>query len=501
VDSDLTAAKSWLLNIQRKLYKWSKEHPDKAFEDLWSWITDPRNLKLAFHRVATNKGRNTPGIDGMTMKKIQNKIGEAQYLSSLRDEWRSGRYKPSPVRRKWIPKLGKPNKFRGLGIPTIDDRIIQSAVKQIIEPIFEARFMHVSHGFRPGRAVRDAMAEIRNIMHTRTPDKITGKRSKPPYDWVIEGDIQSCFDQIDHHALMQRVRKGIADRKVNRLITAFLQAGVMEELQLVKTHAGTPQGGILSPLLANIALSAIEERYRRWFYPQDRKYPIASAYQNRKRDAANQIAAFFPIRYADDFLLFCIGTREQAEAEKEQLAIYLKQELGLTLSHEKTRITALTAGVDFLGYRIRSRMSSKFGWILLTHIPSQAKALLRQKIKALTKRNTTFYSFMGLLKKVNSLLKGWGYFYRHASFAWDAFNDLDCFAFHRIERWLRRKHPGTGIRELYRKYYGRAGSGQQLRWCEGDIFIFRLAEIRWGYWDLRKRKLPPFIFATGEPGA
>ena len=265
MDSDLQSANAWVLSVQTKLYQWSRQHPDEAYRELWNWITDPRNLRCAWQRIATNKGHRTPGIDGQTVGRIRQAEGETLFLDQLRRALRSGSYRPSPCRRKLIPKPGKPGLFRPLGIPTIKDRVVQCAVKQILEPIFEAQFWHVSYGFRPGRGCHGALEHIRMTIRPRAT-AMDGKRYTMPYQWVIEGDIKGCFDHIDHHALMQRIRHRVADRRVNRLVVQFLKAGVLMEEQFIQTPTGTPQGGVLSPLLANIALSAIEERYERWVH-------------------------------------------------------------------------------------------------------------------------------------------------------------------------------------------------------------------------------------------
>ena len=152
MDKVFQSDQDWLLDIQRKLYQWGGKNPNEPYRDLWNWVIDPRNLRLAFKRVSTNRGRSTPGVDGVTSRKIQAN-GEEAFLVNLRVRLKQKTYQPSPVRRKWIPKPGKPGQRRGLGIPTIEDRVIQSAIKQVVEPIFEARFLQVSFGFRPGRAV------------------------------------------------------------------------------------------------------------------------------------------------------------------------------------------------------------------------------------------------------------------------------------------------------------------------------------------------------------
>ena len=160
VDSGNKAPQAWLLGVQRKLYQWSRENPGEPYGDLWNWVTDPRNLHMAWRTIAGNRGRRTPGVDGATVEKIATGIGVDKFLQGLREELRSGDYRPSPARRKWIAKPGKPGKFRPLGIPTVKDRVVQCAVKQVLEPIFEADFQPVSYGFRPRRRAHDAIAEI-----------------------------------------------------------------------------------------------------------------------------------------------------------------------------------------------------------------------------------------------------------------------------------------------------------------------------------------------------
>ena len=246
MDTGHQTEQAWLLSVQRKLYQWSREYPDEQYRELWGWFTNPCNLRCAWQRISTNKGNRTPGIDGKTVGSIRRDEGEVAFVDALRRELREGRYRPSPCRRKLIPKRGKPGEFRPLGIPTIKDRVVQAAVKQILEPIFEAQFWHVSYGFRPGRGCHGALEHIRMTMRPRATGT-NGKRNTAPYQWVIEGDIKGCFDHIDHHALMQRIRRRVGDRKMCRVVVQFLKAGVLTEEQFVRTTAGTPQGGS-SPL-------------------------------------------------------------------------------------------------------------------------------------------------------------------------------------------------------------------------------------------------------------
>ncbi len=330
MDSDERADEAWLLGVQRKLYQWSRNNPESCYRELWNWVTDLRNLRRAWRKIAGNKGSRTAGIDGMTVMRIRNGEGSEAFLVKLRDELRTGRYRPSPCRRKLIPKLGQPGKFRPLGIPTVADRVVQDAVKNLLEPIFEAHFWHVSYGFRPGRGCHGALEHIRMAIRPRAKAG-DGRRQRGPYQWVIEGDIKGCFDHIDHHLLMERIRARIGDLKVTKLVRQFLRAGVLEEGFLLPTTAGTPQGGVISPLLANIALSAIEERYERWVHHRQKirahrtSDGVKAAREARMSDRRRGVPVFFPIRYADDFVILVLGTREQAEHEKVELAGHLRR--------------------------------------------------------------------------------------------------------------------------------------------------------------------------------
>jgi RNA-directed DNA polymerase len=207
--------KSWLQSEQRRLYEQSRNNPDYVFRKLWGFITDPRNLRIATARVAQNKGARTAGVDGLTVRRVLG-VGVDTFVQDLRSELRAGAYRPSPVRRVLIPKPGQPGKFRPLGIPTVRDRVVQAAVKNILEPVFEADFYPVSYGFRPGRGVHGALEHLRLLL--RPKDAAMEPDRRLPYQWAIEGDIKGCFDNIDHHGLMSRVRRRIADTKVNRLV-------------------------------------------------------------------------------------------------------------------------------------------------------------------------------------------------------------------------------------------------------------------------------------------
>jgi len=312
----------WLLSMQRKLYRRSWENHDYVFHKLWGLVTDSRSLRISFARVARNRGRRTAGVDGITVRKIVEGIGVEAFVAQTRAELRSGAYRPSPVRRVLIPKAGKLGEYRPLGIPTVKDRVVQATMKNIMEPIFEAGFYPASYGFRPGKHAHAALEHLRLLLRPRAVQPATDPHRRLPYQVAIEGDIKGCFDNISHYGLMRRVRQRISDAKVNRLVLAFLKAGVLSEEQFLRSDAGAPQGGILSPLLSNIALSVIEEQYERHVWPRrtptvlaDEKAIVKRAIGNRWRDRQRGKVVLFPIRYADDFVVLVGATSSGSQSE------------------------------------------------------------------------------------------------------------------------------------------------------------------------------------------
>lgn len=505
VDSDDQADAAWLLSIQRKLYQWSEANPDDCYRELWNWVTDPRNLRCAWRQIASNRGARTAGVDGMTVGRIRTTTGHDAYLQALRDDLRAGRYCPSPCRRKWIPKSGKPGKFRPLGIPTVTDRLVQCAIKNVLEPIFEATFWHVSYGFRPGRGCHGALEHIRMAIRQVKADD--GRRHRGPYQWVIEGDIKGCFDHIDHHRLMQRVRARIGDLKVTRLVRQFLKAGVLEEAFLHPTHEGTPQGGVISPLLANIALSAIEERYERWVHHRTKAHSdrqcdgMTAARHCRTTDRRRGRPVFFPIRYADDFVILVAGQRADAEAEKAALAQYLREVTGLELSPEKTHVTDLRDGFEFLGQRVRLKWHPKFGLLPRIEIPKRKQADLRYRVKQMTRRNSTHQPLTDRIQALNPVLRGWGQYYRFCTGADAIFNRLDFYVGDRIWRWLRKKHKGlrrpcTRLRRLP----SQVRPTRQV-WRENNSEQFLIATLHVQRYRLAWMPSPHFACVPGEPDA
>ncbi|MCA1820914.1 MAG: group II intron reverse transcriptase/maturase, partial [Pseudonocardia sp.] len=233
--------------MQAKLHRWAVADPGRRFDDLFNFVYDPATLSMALDRVASNQGANTPGVDGLTVTGVEEQLGVPGFLDDLRAAVKDGSFRPLPVRERKIPKPGGSGKVRKLGIPTIADRVVQAALKLVLEPIFEADFLPVSYGFRPKRRAHDAIAEIHHF----------GTRG---YRWVLDADIEAAFDNLSHSFVMQRVRARVKDKRVLALVKAFLKAGVLTELgEHRETLTGTPQGGILSPLIFNIALSALDE--------------------------------------------------------------------------------------------------------------------------------------------------------------------------------------------------------------------------------------------------
>jgi RNA-directed DNA polymerase len=222
-------AEARVLHVQTKLHKWASTDPEKQFRDLFNLVCDRTTLQVAWQRIRANRGSRTTGVDGMTRADVEDRIGVGRFLEELRVSLKDGSYRPQPVRERSIPKPGT-RKVRRLGISTLRDRVVQMALKLVLEPIFEPDQYRSSYAYRPGRRAQDAVAEIVHAINNG-------------YEWVIEGDLEACFDTIPHRLVVERVRRRITDRRVIALIKAFLAAGVLTELgELHRSVIGTPQG-------------------------------------------------------------------------------------------------------------------------------------------------------------------------------------------------------------------------------------------------------------------
>ena len=327
-----------------------------------------------------------------------------------------------------------------------------------------------------------------------------------PYQWVIEGDIKGCFDHIGHHFLMERVRESVADRKVNRLIVRFLKAGVLENFIYRPTPTGTPQGGVLSPLLANIALSAIEERYWQWVrHPHDAKFHsngMRRASDRRIRDRRAGRPVFYPVRYADDFLIFVTGSYDDAVAERQALADWLREEMGLTLSEQKTRITALTEGFRFLGCRVRLKWDDRFGYGCRVEVPKEVVNDFRRRVKNVLRRQTQVRSLQSMLRELNPILRGWAGYYRYCVGAKRTLSSLDWYVRGRLWLWVRGKHKRVPTRKLTTVWRrdSRAHPGTRV-WAAGSVEQYLMAYIRVTRFELRWMRSPAFAKTFGEPDA
>lgn len=336
--------------IQKRLAEKATAQPAHRFGGLYDLLTWETILDMAATRLLGNKGSRTPGLDGIDRRALREH--RAYHMAHLRQQLLDGTYQPSPVRRVYIPKAN--GKRRSLGIPTLYDRWVQMAIKLILEPIFESDFVSFSHGFRPQRSCHTAIAHIH---------KLTQMRKRRVY-WVIEGDIEGCFDHVQHKKLMTLLRQRIQDKRLLDLIWRLLRAGVMEGQLFTKTTEGTPQGGVLSPLLANIYLNHFDQ----WFA---RRAKLGDGHgRDRERKAGH--ANFQMVRYADDFVVFSNGSREETAAFKAEMAAWFADELKLTLSPEKTAITHYTDGFDFLGFTLKKKIAPKSHKEVVVIYPSTA---------------------------------------------------------------------------------------------------------------------------------
>jgi RNA-directed DNA polymerase len=423
--------------MQARLHRWAGEDPSRRFGDLFNLVYDPDFLAEAWLRVRRNAGARTPGIDAATVTAIETRTGAGAFLEGIRDSLKSGEFRPVPVRQVMIPK--RSGKLRALGIPTVADRVVQASLKLVLEPVFESGFQPCSYGFRPNRRAHDAIAEIHYLA--------SGTRD---YHWVLEADIRACFDQIDHAALMDRVRSRISDKRVLALVKAFLKAGVMTTAgQQERSVTGTPQGGILSPLLANIALSALDDHCtRQW------RQDMGTSEQRRRRRRHGQ-ANWRLIRYADDFVIMVAGQRRHAEALRGEVAAVLAP-LGLRLAEEKTRVVHISEGFDFLGFTIRQmrKRGTSRHYVYTTPSKSAIQAI-KDKVKAKTHRSTRHQDPATLITSISRALTGWAGYFRHGVSS-AAFTKIDRHAWLAIMRWLRRKYhhrrSRIGLPELRRRF-------------------------------------------------
>lgn len=360
--------------LQRKLYLAAKTNPTRKFGVLYDKVCQSDVLWSAYEQVKANKG--APGIDRQTFEVIEGEIGLGSFLEEIRSRLVAKRYKPLPVRRVYIPKSDGTQ--RPLGIPVIADRVVQAAVKLVIEPVFEAGFKDFSYGFRPRKSAQQALREVYKWLNFKC-------------HWVVDADLKAYFDTIPHDKLLLSVRSKVIDRSVVKLIELWLKAGVMEDMGVRTETTGTPQGGVISPLLANLYLHWLDHTWEK------------KAFGKRPHDA-------HIVRYADDFVILC---NERPEFYLEQAKKVLDR-LGLTLNAQKTRIVnAKEEPFDFLGHRFAAQPSKRTGEPKTYYYPSpKAMKSVKKKIREVV-RTGQHWNLPQLIKeKVNPILRGWGNYFK-----------------------------------------------------------------------------------------
>jgi RNA-directed DNA polymerase len=383
--------------LQRTLYRVAKQQPERRFTLLYDKVCRQDILQEAWQRVKSNKG--AAGVDHVDIDAIRD-YGEDRFLNELEQELRSREYRTALVRRVHIPKPGQPGKTRPLGIPTVKDRVVQMAVKLVIEPLFEADFMPCSFGFRPKKTPRMALSAIAQSI-------------KDGYSHVVDVDLKSYFDTISHELLLELVERRVGDVQVLRLIRAWLKAGVMEEGKVIHPDRGSPQGGVISPTLSNIFLHEVD---RQWC-----------------RGDGVAVGNVRLVRYADDMVLLA-RTEQQARVAWERLQAQFAA-LQLVVNQEKSRLTKLADGFAFLGFEFRKTP----GRMLLMWPRDKACRNIRQRVRDAVRSIPSNGQVGVVIQKLNPILNGWCTYFRVGN-SNRTFHKVDWAVRSELQLWFRRKH-------------------------------------------------------------
>jgi group II intron reverse transcriptase/maturase len=399
-----TAKQDSVRELQRTLYRAAKADPGRRFHALYDKVYRRDVLEWAWGSVRANKG--AAGIDRQTIADVE-RYGIAKLLDELAADLKAGSYRPLAARRVFIPKPGRPTEQRPLSIPTVRDRVVQAALKTVIEPIFEADMLECSYGFRPRRSQHDALQVL-------IDEAWDGRR------WVAESDVSDCFGAIPHDGLMSAIEERIIDRHVLKLLRAILRSGVMQDGAVEREVTGTPQGGVISPCLCNVYLHRLD---RQW---ATRGHGVL-------------------VRFADDLLAMC-RTREEAEAALFALREILA-ELGLELKEAKTRIVHLEEGgegVDFLGFHHRWVRANRAKHVqFLARWPSRkAMQHASDRVREITARERLLLPVEDVVQDLNGYLRGWAGYFRYGNSA-RHFNLIEHHAHNRLALFMAKRHQRT----------------------------------------------------------
>lgn len=445
-----------IIKTQRGLAIKAIHEPMHKFDHLYRIICQEEWISSALKSVLSNKGARTAGIDGITKKALASENAKRAFILELRTELLQQKFRPVPVRRIYIPKSN--GKMRPLGIPSIKDRVVQLLLKMILEPIWESDFLNCSNGFRPSRRTMDCIALL---------DSYINNKSK--YYWIIEGDIKGAFDNIQHETLLKLLTQRVMDSRILKLIEEFLKAGIMENALFKHTEIGTPQGGLCSPLLANIYLHQLDLYWWNNYGKLHRKI--------KERRRTQHIGNCALIRYADDWLVLTNGGKEEVYRLRDEFQSFLRNELKLELSVEKTLITHVNDGFDFLGFHIKRYVCGNDRPKMIVTPSQKTQQRLKDKIKEMTDRSR--FRDMPLLKfsALNSVLRGWMTYYRHCN-AKEIAKDLDFWVNERLFLWLQKRHrlPARRIIAMYQKNQNGTRNNWAIKNGEDLLFLYRMSD-------------------------